>query len=277
MFRFRGVSAAIREAAGPTVTDAFALLTELGGVPFLIVALAVLYWVDDRESTATVIGYTLVALALTLLLKEWLAIPRPPPAVRAVAVDAGSHGFPSGHAIAAIVVYGSLLVARGQVRNPSVALPTAALIGLIGLSRVVIGVHYLGDVLAGFAVGAAVVAAMHLTVRDRPHLACAIAAACSLLAVPVTGAATYALVGLGGSLGGVVAFGTVDVGSLPRADGLGESVALVAVGLAVVGGLFALSTAVSVAPITVLGSAALVGAVVLSPRLLHLSPIAERA
>lgn len=277
MFRFQGVSATIREAAGPTVTDAFALLTELGGVPFLIVALAVLYWIDDRESTATVIGYTLVALALTLLLKEWLTIPRPPPAVRAVAVESGSHGFPSGHAIAAIVVYGSLLLVRGGLRNPRAALPTATLIGLIGLSRVVIGVHYLGDVLAGFAVGAAVVAALHFTIRDRPHLACAIAAVCSLLAVLVTGSATYALVILGGSLGGIVAFGTVDVGSLPRPDGLVQSVGLVAVGLAVVGALFALSTAVPVAPIAVLGSAVLVGVVVVLPRVLSLDPVAKWA
>jgi undecaprenyl-diphosphatase len=67
-------------------------------------------------------------------------------------------GFPSGHALAAVVAYGAagvLLCFRitRPRRRIAVALGLAALILLIGFSRLYVRDHYLGDVLAGFAVG----------------------------------------------------------------------------------------------------------------------------
>lgn len=69
-------------------------------------------------------------------------------------------GFPSGHAIAAIVVYGALgmlLWPRVASRRRRIAaeLAIAGLIGLIGFSRLYVHDHYLGDVLAGLAIGGA--------------------------------------------------------------------------------------------------------------------------
>lgn len=69
-------------------------------------------------------------------------------------------GFPSGHAIAAIVVYGALGVLlwpriASRPRRLAIELALAALIGLIGFSRLYVRDHYLGDVLAGLAIGGA--------------------------------------------------------------------------------------------------------------------------
>ena len=52
--------------------------------------------------------------------------------------------FPSGHAAAAMSV--AFIYANAW---PSLALPLIAVAGAVGLSRVFLGVHYLGDVLTG--------------------------------------------------------------------------------------------------------------------------------
>lgn len=72
----------------------------------------------------------------------------------------GLSSFPSGHATAAVVVYGTLayLVARLAptrfLRWLTWAV-AAAVIVLIGVSRVYLGVHYPSDVAAGFLMGGA--------------------------------------------------------------------------------------------------------------------------
>jgi membrane-associated phospholipid phosphatase len=67
-------------------------------------------------------------------------------------------GFPSGHALAALVAYGLIgVLLWGHIARRgwriALALGLAALILLIGFSRLYVEDHYLGDVLAGYAVG----------------------------------------------------------------------------------------------------------------------------
>lgn len=69
-----------------------------------------------------------------------------------------SPSFPSGHAVTSVIIFGTLayLVVRLEptVRQRRLTLGVAAaLILLIGLSRVYLGVHYPSDVLAGFLAG----------------------------------------------------------------------------------------------------------------------------
>lgn len=272
VYRLRGATRAIREAASPAVTDAFVLITELGGLSVLLVALSVLYWVGDRESTATVIGYTLVALAVTLALKQWFTAPRPPRSVQAVTERPDTAGFPSGHAISATVVYGGLVLARERLRDARYVVGAGSVIGLVGLSRIVIGVHYVGDVLAGYAVGAAVLAGLWVTVRHRAGVACLVAAAVAVGTIPITAGTEYALLGVGGSLGGASALLRVTPGDLPKPDTATQAVALVAAGLAFVGVTYWLSEAVAVSLVAVAASFALVAGVFLFPRVLATRP-----
>jgi membrane-associated phospholipid phosphatase len=80
-----------------------------------------------------------------------------------VAHESGA-SFPSGHAQAAVVGYAVLLlvflpVLRGGVRRIAICFAMLMVLA-IGLSRVALGVHYVSDVLAGYVLGAAWVAAM---------------------------------------------------------------------------------------------------------------------
>jgi undecaprenyl-diphosphatase len=70
-----------------------------------------------------------------------------------------SYSFPSGHALASLCFYGILaavLSDRMRGRKPKffIWLVASLLVGMIGLSRIYLGVHYPSDVIAGYLAGA---------------------------------------------------------------------------------------------------------------------------
>jgi membrane-associated phospholipid phosphatase len=80
--------------------------------------------------------------------------------------------FPSGHALVSLAVYGAiaLLLARrisSHRRGALLLAATAIWVALIGFSRLYLGVHFLSDVLAGFAAGAAWLALLYLALELR--------------------------------------------------------------------------------------------------------------
>jgi undecaprenyl-diphosphatase len=95
------------------------------------------------------------ALVLDPVLKSLVGRLRP------VVAHPIAHGtgdsFPSGHTLGSIVCYGAILLvflpaARGRWRVAFVT-ATVTLIALIGISRILLGVHYLSDVIGGWAIG----------------------------------------------------------------------------------------------------------------------------
>jgi undecaprenyl-diphosphatase len=83
--------------------------------------------------------------------------------LRPVVAHPIAHGignsFPSGHALGSIVCYGAVLlvflpVTRGRWRTAFIT-ATVVLVVLIGISRILLGVHYLSDVVGAWAVGIA--------------------------------------------------------------------------------------------------------------------------
>ena len=71
-----------------------------------------------------------------------------------------TYSFPSGHAFNAAAMYGALalVLASASSRRTRVAILVAgaALTALVAASRVILGVHYLGDVIAGWLLGTVV-------------------------------------------------------------------------------------------------------------------------
>jgi undecaprenyl-diphosphatase len=91
---------------------------------------------------------------LNLILK--LSFHRPRPDVAFVHID--TYSFPSGHAMISTATYGALAyLAWGRLVTPrarvALVFGTVVFVGLIGFSRLYLGVHYLSDVLAGIAGG----------------------------------------------------------------------------------------------------------------------------
>lgn len=124
------------------------VLTHLGGASGSIVAaLWPLFAGSDWHGLGRHALATLVLSHLVVqLLKRTVGRPRPSLGtdVAALIAEPDRFSFPSGHAAAALAVALAYAVAM-----PSLALPILALALLVGSTRVVLGVHYPGDVAAG--------------------------------------------------------------------------------------------------------------------------------
>ncbi len=144
------------------VTDAFFLtVTYLGSGPVvLMLAGLALTWLilNNRDFSAAilVIG-TACGELLVFLLKGIFQRPRPVSFFPDLQVISAS--FPSAHAFVALVFYGLLVymlldtIANWQTRF-ALVLAGSFIALLIGFSRVYLGVHWLSDVLAGYALAA---------------------------------------------------------------------------------------------------------------------------
>lgn len=172
------IAVEVREQAGLTVFDAalasdlranmprpvlhgVALLSRTGnsavlGAVALLVFIALLWRRHWRLASAWII--TLVGtVVINSLLKAWFQRERP-------LHDHGfiiekSYSFPSGHASGSMVFYGMLayvlLVLTPPRFHRPIVMVAAVMITLIGISRILLQVHYFSDVMAGYATGLA--------------------------------------------------------------------------------------------------------------------------
>ncbi|WP_439027679.1 phosphatase PAP2 family protein [Haloarchaeobius sp. DT45] len=210
------------------VPDAFApllgLLTQLGSPVFLVGLLVLTYWFSDRERGGQLLAVGIASFSLVIVLKHLLLVPRPtvgpPVPVEAVpallrapyrlATESSGYAFPSGHALATTVVYLGLARIRGTRRAYAGAVTVVV---LVGVTRIYLGVHYLGDVVAGIVVGVSYLAVVTRFLDGRePRVALWLAAGLGTLAVLVTAPdpTSQAMATAGWSLGAAVAWEWLD-------------------------------------------------------------------
>jgi membrane-associated phospholipid phosphatase len=176
---------AVRDPLPSWVVDLFGIVTGLGDPLFFIVLVSLLYWLTDHRTGIQVIAALVLVFGLTAGLKELLAIERPPAELRAI--EAEGFGIPSGHASGSTAVYGTLAALYDWGSRRLRYATVAVLAGLVSLSRLVIGVHYVADVVAGIALGLAVVALV-VRYRDRsPAPFFAVGAATALVGAWLSG------------------------------------------------------------------------------------------
>ncbi|MFE3260193.1 phosphatase PAP2 family protein [Nocardia sp. NPDC059091] len=159
----RPISAWIAAHREPALTTIMRGLTDVGNPPVLattIAAAAAVTTIRVRTlapvalGTAAFAGFGLMVVTVKLAVGR----PRPPDAERAIAVDGSS--FPSGHAagIAVVAVVSAWMLTRAYrwSRRTCLAVWAAAvvLVVAVGSSRVYLGVHYVSDIVAGWALGA---------------------------------------------------------------------------------------------------------------------------
>jgi membrane-associated phospholipid phosphatase len=195
---------AVRAAVPSWLVPVFRGVTRLGNLGVFLVALALDYWFVDRERGAHTIGVVVAGMAALTALKHAFAAPRPPASVNAV--PAGGHSFPSGHAMGATIAYGALAVDLDAGTPRARYAAAAGLVSLVALSRVVLGVHFVRDVLAGIVFGVVfLVIAFGVTGRE-PRLAFLLAAVVGLAAVAVSSAGRDAVCLLGLAVGATLAW-----------------------------------------------------------------------
>lgn len=248
-----GASELLRSVLPEAAVTAFAVLTWLGSVPFLVAVLALVYWFETREGGAVAMAAVLAGFGVTLVLKALLGLPRPPATLWLVEAD--GFGFPSGHAIAATVGWGAIaaVLPRGR-RRQRVAL-AAVVVAVVALSRVVLGVHYAVDVVAGVVVGGALLGL--LLWLDDVEWTFGIAMAAGLVAAVATDGGGDALLLLGATGGAWVAWSRLRI---PSATWTAEDVLPAAGGAAAVGALLLAGYLVRLSPPVQLAVGAVAGA-----------------
>ncbi|HEX6938592.1 MAG TPA: phosphatase PAP2 family protein [Longimicrobiales bacterium] len=150
------------DAHATPALDVVALeITALGSpvvVATLVLVSSAFLWFTHRRVCAFLIWVaTAGGLVLNVALK--LAFERPRPRVfEWRAHYATAYSFPSGHAMASMIIYVTLAYVIAELDPPApmkrmAVVLAAAIIALVGLSRLYLGVHYPTDILAGYAIG----------------------------------------------------------------------------------------------------------------------------
>lgn len=130
-------------------------MTDLASPEVLIVVTmvciaALLYF--RRRDPAKVLAMIVLGNLLTIVVKHIVQRPRPiDPSVQ-VWVHESGYSFPSGHALAIVLAAASVFV---LTRNKVWRGVSVLIVFLIGYSRIVLGVHWLTDVIAGYLLAGA--------------------------------------------------------------------------------------------------------------------------
>ncbi len=149
-----------RDWTAPALDAAMPVITNLHQAPWFIygvapVLIGLWLWKGRRRALKVLVVASLAAGAGDQLahrvIKPWVARPRPERAGVPVVMRApvgGAYGFPSNHSINMGAEAAVLAVAY-----PGGAFAFAGAAAVVAYSRVYVGAHYPGDVLAGLALG----------------------------------------------------------------------------------------------------------------------------
>ncbi len=172
-----------------SVEHFFLALTLLGD-PLLLystfaLVLLTLWRSGHRKIALCMTGGALLLHLVTVLVKAYFALPRPPGTLYPE-----SFAFPSGHAAGAVFVYGTIaIIALGRLPaawTRVAGLAAGTFLFLVAASRVYLDVHWCSDVIAGILLGIAVAGlSWRLAAGDRRLLTLALLTRRQLLGVAV--------------------------------------------------------------------------------------------
>ena len=144
----------------------FVVITNLGStIPVIVIVLGMVLHIlfknkNKEDSNIKDIMFMTITLGVSaglfVLIKQ--IIKRPRPEMLDSVIIQGGYSFPSGHSAVAMTVYLTLMILFGKyIKNIKtrkvINVLCSLIIILIGFSRIYLGVHYLSDIIAGFALG----------------------------------------------------------------------------------------------------------------------------
>ncbi len=132
------------------------VMSNWGVIAILLVLSGLLWWRNERLLVAWIVLSTVIALGGNLLLK--LIYQRERPVWESPLYEIGGYSFPSGHAAGAGLLFSVLalltIVTTGRgLRRRLLLTLWSVLAAVVAADRVLLGVHYFSDVVAGLAFG----------------------------------------------------------------------------------------------------------------------------
>ena len=158
----RTIALAVARMRTPWLTIAAIDVTALGSITLVILfsafTLVVLLVLRDRIGALQLLAASAGAGILTTVTKNLIERIRPEESQRLIMVSGFS--YPSGHSLSTSAIYLTIAIIAGRHVQHSGAraaifLAVAAVLLMVGASRVYLGVHYATDVVSGISLGAA--------------------------------------------------------------------------------------------------------------------------
>lgn len=240
-YRFKEASESLWGAYPEQYIDLAEIVTNFGSAGGIVLVIALVFWLVDRERGAQVATFAVAGIALVIIVKSAFALPRPvddPNFVVEAVIEHGDdeYGFPSGHAFMSVAIYGGFLYVFEKLKEPKWVLGLGGFAAAIALSRVFLRVHYLGDIIFGALFGLVFLIVMERTVSERLPLGFGIGVVLGVPAIVISGdpgsvvhAEEAALVGFGGAIGGLLA--SLRVEALPELQSRVEGAILTVCGI----------------------------------------------
>lgn len=191
-------------------------ITRFGDGAVLFAIAILLYWYGaerDRKERAMILALSVTTLALVSGMKGIFQVPRPLLVVDTTLTFAPETypgwSTPSAHAMGSAAVYGGLAVIMKTGTKKQRYCIFGSLIALIAFSRVVLGLHYVGDVIIGVILGLLLVAiAFRISSRSiTPMFGLALFIATFAFSM---GSEEFTTMSIGASLGGIVVWHFVE-------------------------------------------------------------------
>lgn len=207
------------------------LVTQLGDMWFVVAGVIAVFVFGlrregisehPRRDALYLLALVMGSFAVTYALKDVFGLPRPPAAGTATIpvwlpvvlggvyeslVTGDGFGFPSGHALKTTVVYGGAALTLTVWERRDRLLAAGAVTVLVAGSRVVLGVHYLVDVVAGIGIGVVFLVAVDRATDGNPRPALLVAIGVGFVAIVLT-ASVNAVLATAVAVGGLVLWET---------------------------------------------------------------------
>lgn len=132
----------------PFFDNLFKAITNLGSEPAYILLASLIFWCFSKKTGIRAMYVILFSAFAAIFAKNMFSMPRPPEYLHKL--QENEFGFPSGHAQVSSGFWGYM---GFRTKNTRLIIAGIVAILSISLSRIYLGVHYLGDVVGGIIFG----------------------------------------------------------------------------------------------------------------------------
>lgn len=138
----------IQGLGNPFFDNLFKAITTIGSEPVYIFIASLIFWCYNKKTGIRTMYVILFSAFAAILAKNLFGMPRPPDYLHKI--EENGFGFPSGHAQVSSGFWGYL---GCKIQNKWILFAGSVAVLAISLSRVYLGVHYVGDVIGGVIFG----------------------------------------------------------------------------------------------------------------------------